>query len=298
MAPQPAKNIQHNNMPFDEWLRGQDRAAATISSYTRDVRLFGVWFTVQNGYPAQPEAVTPTDIRLYRDEMAQTASPATVNRRLAALRAWLDWAVAAGNIDANPAGRVRPVRIGVTGPASLSRQEQFRLVREAERQEAAESGKRRTNAIRNRCLVQFLLNTGLRVSEACNLLPEQVVVGERSGSVHVAAGKGLKARDVPLNLIARRALTDWHAVRSTADGATLWQISADTVGIVVRNIARRAGLRATAHTLRHTFAKRLIESGVSIEKIAALLGHARITTTQIYTKPNGRDLSLAVEKLD
>lgn len=129
---------------------------------------------------------------------------------------------------------------------------------------------------------------------------------ERSGSVIVraAAGKGTKEREVPLNLSARKALQSWLDVRP--DNGTAYVFTSRAGGRLepraihrrVACYAKRAGIEdMTPHTLRHTCGKSLVDEGVSLDRVADILGHADLNTTRIYTRPSKSDLAREVEKI-
>jgi integrase len=180
----------------------------------------------------------------------------------------------------------------------LTKQEQYRLLREAERQiSAANTELRRRHAVRNRAFLVFLLNTGLRVSEACALQDADVQVGERSGWVVVRSGKGNKSRRVPLNAEARHALKTWHDVRGE-DGGRLWTLSVRRAQSILSELGRRAGVEIHPHTLRHTLAKNLVDAGVGLPAVAALLGHSSLNTTRLYITPGERDLEQVMKALE
>jgi integrase/recombinase XerC len=180
----------------------------------------------------------------------------------------------------------------------LTKQEQYRLLREAERQiSAANTELRRRHAVRNRAFLVFLLNTGLRVSEACALQDADVQVGERSGWVVVRSGKGNKSRRVPLNAEARHALKTWHDMRGE-DGGRLWALSVRRAQSILSELGRRAGVEIHPHTLRHTLAKNLVDAGVGLPAVAALLGHSSLNTTRLYITPGERDLEQVMKALE
>ena len=158
--------------------------------------------------------------------------------------------------------------------------------------------------LRDATMATVLLNTGLRVGELCTLRLLDVQMSERKGKVIVRSGKGGKQRVVPLNGQARRMLRQWLLHRPSVETDALFvgqrsgAVSARSVQRAVGRLAQLAGLEAvTPHILRHTFAKSLINQGVSIEKVAALLGHSDLNTTRIYITPGERDLEEAVEVL-
>jgi integrase/recombinase XerC len=161
---------------------------------------------------------------------------------------------------------------------------------------------------RDGSLVLFLLNTGLRLQEATALRLDDLQLSERKGSLLVRQGKGNKERSVPLNATARKALRDWLDVRPEDSGPYVWvaveaeadkRLSGRAVQRVLTRYGQAAGLPdLTPHVARHTFAKNLVDSGVGLEKVARLLGHANLNTTRIYVTPSEHDLELAVESLE
>lgn len=285
---------------FAAWLREQDRSAATLRSYLADLRDFAMWFWQTNGEALSIERLTPMDIREYRGYLqnVQRRSAATIRRRLMAIRAYCRWGLETGRIERDITGRVRlPVEASLA-PRWLTRQEQWRLVREAERaRSAANTPTRWRLATRDWALMLFLLHTGLRIAEACALEMSDVQIGERSGWV-VVHGKGNKSRQVPLNADVRQALKAWLEVR---DGEGQRLFGALTPSGAYRRLAaigQRAGVNVHPHTLRHTMAKNLVDAGVGLERVAALLGHANLNTTRVYVMPGRKDLERAVAALE
>jgi integrase/recombinase XerC len=224
--------------------------------------------------------------------------PATVNRRLAALRRFVAWAKATKLVRELPTAGVRGVNTPKKAPKSLAKREVDRLVRQAERAGRVPSGRR------DLAVLEVLRQTGVRVGELCTLRLGDVVIGERKGTLTVRSGKGGKDRQVPLNADARRALAAYVAVRATSAEERLFlgaggrPLGPQGVADLVAKHARRAGLEEVSpHTLRHTFARRLLDAGASLVDVAALLGHETIETTAVYTQPHPRDLERAVERL-
>ena len=160
---------------------------------------------------------------------------------------------------------------------------------------------------RDASLTIFLLHTGLRLSESLSLQLDDLQLSDRKGQVTVRQGKGGKSRTVPLNAEARKALQEWRAARPEGAGSFLWiglengseqALSGRSVQRALLRLGQAAGLeRLTPHVLRHSFAKNLIDAGVGLEKVAALLGHSNLNTTRVYVTPNQRDLEQAVERL-
>jgi integrase/recombinase XerD len=218
-----------------------------------------------------------------------------VNRRLAALRKFFGWARATGRIADEPTVAVKGIESSPRAPKALEKRELGKLLHAVERH-----GSKRDQAI-----LLTLRHTGPRVSELCALRMGDIELGDRKGSATVRSGKGGKYRVVPLNVDARRAITAYLDVRPavTADHLFIGQrrdgLRPAAVEDLVRKYARLAGLAdVTPHTLRHSFGKGLLDRGVDLVAVAALLGHSRLETTAIYTHPSDRDLAHAVERLE
>lgn len=281
---------------FVEDLKRQEAAPKTVTNYRSDLVCFARWFRDSTPEPFSPGNITATDIRTYKSYLQTVAgcAPATINRRLAALRKFLHWAMAAKQVSENPAIAVKGVKSPQRGPRSLEKRLADRLVRAVEKDAATGAGKR------NLAIVVTLLNTGLRVGELCALRLTDLRISERKGTVTVRSGKGSKHRTVPLNIDARQALERYLEVRPATgdDHVFLGQrgpLTPQAVELVIEKYARLAGLdEVTPHTLRHTFAKRLLDAGANLVTVASLLGHERIETTARYTQPTNWDLEKAV----
>ncbi len=297
---------------FVTHLHAQDRSAHTIAAYQNDVAAFFAWLETQLGKPVLPVEVTPFDVQRYRDALENAGrQPAGVNRRLAALRGFFAWAIAAGHASINPVQSVKGVRQDPRTPKALTAQEVYRLQREAaaQRQLAqARAGDAVTptlvDALRDEALLNLLLYTGLRVSECAALRVEDVVLSGKDPRVIVRSGKGRKYREVPLHKTARQALEAYLAVRPADRDNALFlgqrgALGARGMQFRIAALAEAAGVEdVTPHVLRHTFATRLLrEAGTDLVTVAALLGHASIATTQIYTQPSASDKAAAVAGL-
>ena len=282
---------------FEGHLAGEGKSAHTLRAYTRDLRLFAEWFQITNGKALTPEAITPIDVRQYRAHLltVQGRKPATVNRKLASLSAFCTWARGEGLIAANPVEGVQQVGEVRPAPKWLDKNEQYALLRAVQ-----ERGRARDVA-----LVTLMLHTGLRVSEVAALRASDVKISVRKGALIVRGGKGGKYRTVPLNADARKALEAYLEERpGIKDGDCLFLgqrgDALGTPGIyhLIGRYAYDARLEAvTPHSLRHTFGKNLVDAGVSLDRVAQLLGHESVDTTRIYTTPSEQDLQRDVEKL-
>src|SRR5215216_476829 len=278
-------------------MRRQETSPKTRDAYRLDLLHFASWFARTVGEAFSPEAVTPTDIREYRGHLmnVEKRQPATVNRRLAALRRFFVWAKASGLAKELPTDDVKGVASSPRAPHWLEKRDVDRLIRTVERH----------GNTRDLAIVLTLRHTGIRVSELSNLMLGDVEISERKGSVTVRSGKGSKFRVLPLNVDARQAITAYLRARPTvsADHLFIGQrgqgIGSRAVELLVTKYARLAGLDdVTPHTLRHSFGKHALDAGADLVSVAALLGHERLETTAIYTTPSQRDLEKVVEKLE
>ena len=286
---------------FRAALECADLAAATIHAYLKDIRLFLRW---RAGVPnADFPGVKELDFITYRQHLIAESGlrPATVNRRLEALRRLCRWAQAEGLLPTDVASAVRPVRSERNRqPAGLNANEVFALLRAA-----GSSG--HGHARRDYALVQLLLQTGLRVGEVAALRRADLEVRERSGQVRVRDGKGGKAREVPLNATARRALRLYlDLIPAVTADAPLFLSGRDahlpirSIQSIVGRLARRAHIErqsVSPHTLRHTFALNFLRANPGkLVELASLLGHKSLDTTTIYTRPSRDDLAADLER--
>ncbi len=282
-----------------------DGSRHTLTSYRHDLVGFARWF--EEHVPTEPAfvpaAVTPTDIREYRDWLVRDArrKPATVNRKLAALRAYFVFCKAYGyRTDDLPTDGVRRIAAQPAGPRWFLKREVNGLIRAVERYG------RGADRVRDLAIILTLRHTGLRVGELVTLTLPDATLGQRGGQVRVR-GKGNKERIVPLNHEVRQALAAWLAVRAARPDHDAYEevflgqrgpLSAHGVEVLVAKYARHAGLPTLRpHALRHSFAKHLLDAGEDLVTVQVLLGHSNLNTTARYTQPGARDLEEAVARL-
>jgi integrase/recombinase XerD len=226
---------------------------------------------------------------------------ATVARRLSAIRQLYRFLYAEGRRGDDPAAILEGPKRGRTVPKVLSIAEVDRLLATARMvaEKADLSGPDRLRAVRLNCLIEVLYATGLRVSELVTL---PAAAAERAARMLIVRGKGDKERMVPLNEAAKLAMRDYlallakanpQAVRPEARSKWLFPSFGESGHLTRQNFARDlkalatvAGLRAdqvSPHVLRHAFASHLLHNGADLRVVQTLLGHADISTTQIYT---------------
>jgi site-specific recombinase XerD len=281
---------------FISHLHSLDRSPNTIQAYTLDLQQFEKWFERVNDRELSPALITPTDIREFKHYLIEDEElkPSSVNRKLASIRSFLKWAKSEDGIEDLPRFPQSMEQVK-SAPKALDRTEMHALVRAVERYGDS----------RDQAIILVLLNTGLRVNELSELNLSDVEMSERKGKVVVRSGKGQKYREVPLNAEARRSLNAYLNDRGEDNESALFLSQGEsrlgTRGIqdVVGKYAHFAELEnVTPHTLRHTFCTNLLRSGkVDIVTVAQIAGHSDISTTSIYTQPNGTDMQNAVDGL-
>jgi integrase/recombinase XerD len=256
------------------------RAPRTVEAYRRDLAHVSRFLA---GSPAQ---ATTEDLERYLAELrAAGLAPATLARRAAAIRAFFRHQQLLGEREDNPASELDLPRRRRKLPRTLSPGEAERLI------EAAAGTQPRD--LRDRALVELLYGAGLRVSEAVGLEKSSISLEDR---LVRCVGKGDKERMVPIGRQAAEAVRRYlsrgrpHLDRRhrpelflNAQGGALTRAGAF---LILRRRAAKAGLdpaRVHPHLLRHSFATHLLEGGADLRSVQEMLGHADLSTTELYT---------------
>jgi len=275
---------------FLGWLRVErGRAPATLAAYRRDLADFLRW---TRGRGLALLDVTEADLVAYLgDGSAGPASPATRKRRAVAVRSLYRFLVAEGVLGVDPASAVEVPAVPTGLPKALTEEEVGRLLDAVVGTDVP--------AVRDRAILEVLYGSGLRISEVVGLSLGDVDLAERMLRV---LGKGSKERNVPIGRMAKDALLAWldpevrgslRPTRATRDDDDALfvnlrgrRLTRQGVWGVVHRYGTAAGLdgRLTPHVLRHSCATHLLDHGADIRTVQELLGHASVSTTQIYTK--------------
>ncbi|AKI03208.1 tyrosine recombinase XerD [Hoeflea sp. IMCC20628] len=274
-------------------MMSAERGAAdnTLDAYRRDLDDASSVLKALGTSLAQAQA---NDIRgLLGDLNARGFSPASQARRLSALRQFYKFLHAEGLRDDDPTGVIDSPRKSRSLPKVLSIDDVSRLLAQAETDIAMAQDKAETlQRIRFRALLELLYATGMRVSELVGL-PYRVLADE--GRFLIVRGKGAKERMVPMSRPARAALEIWlQEIGETAEEAGYLfpansaegHLSRQVFARELKEVAGRAGIpvaKVSPHVLRHAFASHLLAGGADLRAVQELLGHADISTTQIYT---------------
>ncbi len=276
----------------------------TLAAYGRDLADFIAFLAEDRRSVA---TATTDNVRAYLGELARRGmQPATVARRLSAIRQLYRFLYAEGQRKDNPAAVLEGPKRARALPKTLTLAEVDRLLGVAGQCDPEAPLPVRLRAARLACLVELLYATGLRVSE---LVALPASAARRDARVIVVRGKGNKERLVPLNNAAKRAMAEYLALVAESGGGSphptlprkprrdgrgwLFPSFGDSGHLTRQHFARElkalagaAGLRATQlspHVLRHAFASHLLHNGADLRVVQTLLGHADISTTQIYT---------------
>ena len=284
------------------WLtveRGRSRN--TLRAYRLDLSAYTAWLT-QRDVPLA--AVTEADVTAYVGHLrASGRAPASVARAVAAVRNLHRFLAEEGRAAADPAAAVAAPRVPAGLPKPLTEDEVTSLLEAVVGNEP--------HHLRDRAVLELLYGTGMRISEMCGLALGDI--DHDSGVVRVF-GKGAKERVVPVGRPAVVAVTDWlgpsgrprmaperWARRGDAEAMFLNQrggrLSRQAGWAIVTRYGARAGLGGplSPHVLRHSCATHMLDHGADLRVVQELLGHASISTTQVYTKVSTERLRAAFE---
>src|SRR5262245_533005 len=279
---------------FLDMLAAERGAAAnTLTAYRRDLDDFATYLASRRKTVA---TATSEDLRAYLATLSRRGFKASsLARRLSAIRHLYLFLYAEGHRGDDPAGVLEGPRRGRTLPKILSVAEVDGLLAAARAAISAEGAKpsERLRAARLNCLLEVLYATGLRVSELMTL---PTSAARRSENLLIVRGKGGRERMVPLNEAAKRAMAEYLALcQATGRTESPWlfpsfgasgRLTRQHFARDLKELAVAAGLcpaRVSPHVLRHAFASHLLQNGADLRSVQMLLGHADISTTQIYT---------------
>jgi integrase/recombinase XerD len=277
---------------FLDMLAAERGASAnTLDAYRRDLTDFS------DDLSEMKRSIAVADTDTLRGHLSRLAkrglATTTVARRLSAIRQLYRFLYTEGHRGDDPAAVLEGPKRGRSLPKVLSIKQVDDLLAQARASLNAETMSQRLRAARLTCLLEMLYATGLRVSELVTLTE---TAARRDQRMLVVRGKGGRERLVPLNDAARRATADYLALRADAKlDKSKWlfpsfgesgHLSRQHFARDLKSLATAAGLKASQvspHVLRHAFASHLLQNGADLRVVQTLLGHADISTTQIYT---------------
>jgi site-specific recombinase XerD len=264
---------------FRTYLERRQFSAHTIASYTIDLRLF---FT-EVAVPLAQVSFREVDQFVERQHQ-QSRSWATINRRLNALKHFFDFCLDQQLVGGNPVKPSHFVRRGRPLPKALAREQVQRLFAQIAHP-------------MDRALFLVMLRCGLRVSEAARLKLEHIDWEQQA--LHIVQGKGRKDRRVYLSPDALASLQQCLAQHpgARAQGYIFWNrkraqqpLSVKAIQKKMERYAKAAGITASCHSLRHTFASNLLEHGAEVVTIRDFLGHSQIASSERYAKVSSQKI--------
>lgn len=282
---------------YGGYLSACGLTASTIKSYVADLKHLGSWLR-EHGR-GSPLAAAEEDLRAYCQDLITTRDhpPATVNRRLQAMRKFFRYALHRGLIGKDPSSGIKLLPQSPTdGRKALERSEIEGLL-DAVRREGSRLARR------DYAIIQLMLQTGIRVGELTRLRLADVRLSAQKGSLTVRAEGTSDGREMPLNSSVRKAIHSYLSERPGAKGNHLFlsikgePLSARSVQRLVSSYAEAAGLKnVSTSTLRQTFGQQLLRDTGDLSVVARLMGHRRLESAIKYIVPGQEDLTEVAEK--
>lgn len=293
-------------LDFEEfllWLAAEKgRSTNTLAAYRRDLAAYNFWL---NETGRTLNGIGPSDLDAYVGALrSRGLAPSSVKRATVAVRSLYRFRSNEGLAPSDPSVGIETPRVPSGLPKALSEAEVERLLNSVDGDSSV--------ARRDRAILEVLYGTGARISEVCALSLGDV---DLDAGLLRLFGKGSKERVVPVGRFARSALAAWldepgrevmapeqFARRGDADAVFLnsrgGRLSRQGAWLIVRKYGDAAGLgeRLTPHVLRHSCATHMLDHGADIRAVQELLGHASITTTQVYTMVSNERLFTVYEE--
>ena len=269
---------------YEVYLKTEKHASAnTVSSYLRDVHQFAA--AMEDRDIGLTDAL-PQDVEAYTESLTRRGkSPATVTRSLASIKSFYQYLLSQGVVDQNPAKGISPAKVERKLPQVLTGKEVELFLEQPECTDL--------KGYRDRAMLELLYATGIRVSELIGLDVDDLNL---PGGVLKCFSKG-RERVIPLYPAAIRALNEYvHTVRpqlvESEDETALFvnmngeRMSRQGFWKLIKHYQEKAGIQKdiTPHTLRHSFAAHLLENGADLRSIQEMMGHADISSTQVYSR--------------
>jgi integrase/recombinase XerC len=284
---------------FLNYLRAErDASPLTIRNYSADIAAFYAWFEQKYKQECDWRRVDPFHLRGYLVHLNERRfDRATIHLKMSALRSLFKWLVRTGRVKQSPLA-------GLTLPKKMRKLPKFLTIQQVEALlEAPVKGKMKDglSAWRDKAILETLYSAGLRIHELVQLNDDDV---DMLGEVARVRGKGKKERLAALGGPAIEALQKYLQLRARSTRGPLFvnrfgdRLTARSVQRMLKKYLIAAGLdpSLTPHKLRHSFATHMLDAGADLRNVQELLGHANLSTTQIYTHITPERLKKVYEK--
>jgi len=276
----------------------------TIAAYRNDLRQFSnflVNITNTSNRISWEHVDTGRIVSYVLELKSRNYAQATVARKVAAVKSFFQYLHAEGQVSRNPTETLESPRVSKSLPKPLSVREVDELLEQPTRRRTPESK-------RDRAMLELLYATGMRVTELVSLDLDCLNLDPRAPHVR-CMGKGAKERTIPIHEEALKSLEDYlndgrpvlvknHDERALFVNRRGDRLTRQGFWLILRNHAREANIQSpvTPHTLRHSFATHMLRGGAPLRNVQELLGHANISTTQIYTQVTKEHVRRVYEK--
>jgi integrase/recombinase XerC len=281
---------------FHEALKSEELSDVSVRGYLYDLIYFRNWLIGVHGQEVALKRISTGSLTAYRQHLVEDKGmkAAAINRRIQSVKKLFSWAHSLALIGENPARHLRFMKPDARRPPNGLNEKELHALLRAAGKSSHGMGKR------NYALIQLMVHTGIRVSEAAGIKVEDLTIHERSGWIQISVGKGLEARRVPLNATVRRALNAYlntSGDRSPEDLLFLTKrgqpASVRTLQRTIAVLAQRAKIeriKVSANTLRHTFVYNYLKAHPGeLEALAELLGNTDPNSVTVYTPPEEED---------
>jgi integrase/recombinase XerD len=264
----------------------------TIAAYRNDLAQFQAFLATRNlnGHQTDWRRVnTDTIVTFVLDLKERRYAGASIARKVAAVKSFFQFLHAEGTIRRNPTESLASPRVGKSLPKPLTVQQVDELLEQPSKRKTPE-------ALRDQAMLELLYATGLRVTELVSLDLDSISLDPHSPAVR-CLGKGAKERAIPIHGQALRALVAYlnegraRLVKNKKERALFVnrrgeRLTRQGFWLILKQYAKAACLEVpvTPHTLRHSFATHMLRGGAPLRSVQELLGHANISTTQVYTQ--------------
>ena len=289
---------------FLEFLSVEKGASGnTIAAYRNDLTQLEEFLAEKkNGSGVQWQSVGQSEVLDYILHLkSHSYAEATIARKVAAVKSFFSFLQAEGSVKVNPTEQLASPKVGKLLPKPLTVQEIDELLEQPARRNSPE-------AKRDRAMLELMYATGLRVTELVSLDVQDVQLEGEKPYVRLV-GKGNRERQIPLLEQPVQEVSDYiRFARPRLVGERLEtalfvnrrgeRLTRQGFWLILKGYATEAGIRGrvTPHTLRHSFATHMLRGGMDIHKVQELLGHANISTTQVYTQVSREHIREAYEK--